>query len=103
MYHLRDNHAVESAEGMIGDEDDRFVISRDVFYAFDGRGTAQLLMNDAVNELVAFEVRVFAQEGVHLLDMNDTLQVPNDEIRYMRLWRLAFQDCSYVKLQGQWY
>ena len=59
-------------------------------------------MDDTVNKRVAFEVRVLAQERIHLLDMCDTLQIPDDKTRYMRLGRFALQNRSYVKLKGHY-
>jgi hypothetical protein len=56
-------------------------------------------MNDPIDKLVAFQVRVLAQESIHLLDMHNTLQVPNHKTRHVRFGRFALENGANVKLQ----
>ena len=99
MNELRDDHAVQTTEGVVGNEDKRSVIRRNVLYAVDGGTAPQFFAYREADELIVACIGMTTQESVHLLDMRDALQVPKDELRYMRLRRFALDNRPYVELK----
>ena len=99
MDHLGNDHSVQPAERVVGDENDRLAVRRDVLCSVNGSRAAQLFVQYQTDEIVVPLGLVFAQEGIHLVHMRNTLQVADKKIRHVRFGRFAPEDSPYVKLQ----
>ena len=100
MYHLCDDHAVQSAQRMVADKDDR-TADWDIFCPFDGGGASQFFVQDYSDEIVVTFGGMYPQKSVHLRHMSDTFQIVNQEIRHSCVRCLALQDGSYVEFTGE--
>ena len=89
MDELRDDHSIETSKRVVGDEDHRSVIRRDILRTLNGSRTSELFTDSKAYELIIALLRMTTQESVHLLDMRDSLKVPNQEVGHVRLGRFA--------------